>query len=75
MAPFLAGCVELPLTWQAKKPPEPMMVRRPKLPITPEEINEANAHDKANALKDELERETNPQPESEAPRPKTDKKR
>jgi hypothetical protein len=56
------GCLELPGSWPGSKPepPQPAAAKPapPPEPVTPDQVTEANAHEKAEALKGELDRET-----------------
>jgi hypothetical protein len=52
-----AGCVELPLLWQQPKPPPPAPVStkaEPVVPVTAEQVNDANARERAEALAKEI---------------------
>jgi hypothetical protein len=52
-----AGCVEMPLFPTEPKPPPAVPVRKPQPPapsVTPEEVTEANAREKADALEREI---------------------
>jgi hypothetical protein len=54
------GCLGLPGTGSGKKaePPKPAVKPAPApAPVTPDQVTEANAHEKAAALQEELERE------------------
>jgi hypothetical protein len=59
-----AGCVWLPTTAEEPKPlpaPAKTAAAKPKRPttlVTPEQVNEANAHDMANRLWDELDHDS-----------------
>jgi hypothetical protein len=58
-----AGCVWLPTTQEETKPAPPAKpaAPRPKRPttlVTPEQVNEGNAHDMGNRLWDELDRDS-----------------
>jgi hypothetical protein len=61
-----AGCVELPfLQQQAPTPPPAPAVRKPVLPaapVTPEEVTDDNAREKADALQRELDRDMQAEP-------------
>jgi hypothetical protein len=55
-----AGCVTLPVLWTPPKPEPAAPVAppaKPKPPVTAEQITEENAHEKAKALLEELNRE------------------
>ena len=57
------GCVMFGREWSMKKPspPEtPVKVEKPAKPVAPEQINETNAHEKAKALFEELDRDKKP---------------
>jgi hypothetical protein len=58
-----AGCVELPQLWDdAKaKPPAPVKAGPP-VPVTADQVTESNAAEKAEALRQELERDAQPAP-------------
>lgn len=57
LATLTVGCVELPVTnHNVAKPVEPPKVTRAPAPVMPEQVNEANARSKAQALRDELDR-------------------
>lgn len=67
LAGGIAGCVSLPtLRPEPKAPPAPVVpvVKsvRPVPPVTAEQITEANAREKANALRKELDREASGEP-------------
>jgi hypothetical protein len=67
-----AGCVTLPVLWAPPKPePTPAaQPARPKPPVTAEQITEDNAHEKAKALLEELDREaTDATPPAAKPEP------
>lgn len=56
-----AGCVILPANWEKQPPPSapaPAEPSRPRPPVTADDITESNAHEKAEALRQELDRET-----------------
>lgn len=52
------GCVTLPLSWQKAKPsPAPAPALQNVEPVTADQVNADNANDKAQALRDELDRD------------------
>ena len=54
-----SGCVSLPVAWRAEKPapaPTPAAPSAPP-PVTADQVNETNAHEKSQALREELDRE------------------
>lgn len=57
----LAGCVEMPLVSNTKSEADVKTVKsnkpRPAAPVTPEQINDKNAREKAEALRKELDLE------------------
>jgi hypothetical protein len=58
-----AGCVEMPLFPTEPKPPPAVPVQKPPPPapsVMPEEVTEANAHEKANALEREIDAQSEP---------------
>jgi hypothetical protein len=64
-----AGCVSLPtLSGEPKPkptPPAPAAPAKPKRPtalVTPEQVNDANAHDVGHTLLDELDRDSQAEP-------------
>ena len=62
------GCVELPQLWdnpKAKPPAAPKAA--PPAPVSAEQVTEANAHEKAAALRQELERDAQPAPAKAIP--------
>lgn len=56
-----AGCVTLPSSWQKTPPPAPHVAAkpaaRPAAMVTADQVSEANAHEKAQALLRELDQE------------------
>jgi hypothetical protein len=53
------GCVHLPTLWDADKPEPPVPAApppKPAAPVTAEDVTEANAHQKAKALLEEMDR-------------------
>jgi hypothetical protein len=54
-----AGCVELPLLKDGAKPdlPPPAASKPARPPVTAQQVTEANAYQKAAALREELDRE------------------
>jgi hypothetical protein len=70
-----SGCVELPLYKHeagAPPPPPPAPVKpdRPQPPVTGSQVNEANAHAKADALDDEIARDEEEELREGASQPK-----
>ena len=58
---WAGGCVTLPASWGTKKTPPPApapQAARPAKPVAPDQIDEGNAREKADALRNELDRET-----------------
>ena len=70
------GCVSLPGTWGPGAPRQPSAVAKAKpapAPVTADQINESNAREKAQALSEELDRDTLPDttaPVAEPPKPR-----
>jgi hypothetical protein len=54
-----AGCVNAPFSWPGTKSgpaPAPARAKGPPPPVAPDDVTAANAHEKAQALREELER-------------------
>jgi hypothetical protein len=69
---WAGGCVTLPTPWGTKKEPPPPPAKKaspPAKPVSPEQINDNNAHEKANALLSELDREAAGKPPASKDRP------
>ena len=69
-----AGCVTLPTASPEPKPsppPAPAAPAKPKRPtalVTPDQVNEANAHEMGKALWDELDQDSQAEPKAAEPR-------
>jgi hypothetical protein len=64
-----AGCVEFPLTARQPRPAPRAVAARPathEAPVTPEQVNETNARDRAEALRQEIDRASDPMPAERA---------
>ncbi len=57
-----AGCFTLPQAWPPERPLSGPAHAVPSGPITPEQVNELNAHEKAKALREEIERDAHGEP-------------
>jgi hypothetical protein len=58
-----AGCESLPRLWEEPKPkPAPAATSRPKPALTAEQVTENNAHDAAESLMHEIDRDANGEP-------------
>lgn len=59
------GCVTLPVGWPGKADTPPAQASapaRPSEPVSADDVNETNARQKLQALREELDREENPAP-------------
>jgi hypothetical protein len=62
------GCVELPQLWDNPKAKPPGAAKAgPPAPVTAEQVTESNAQEKAEALRQELERDVPPAPAKAIP--------
>ncbi len=61
-----AGCIEFPLLTEGAKGP-PADTRQAPAPVTADQVNEANAYEKAAALQKELDRAARQEPAGKAP--------
>jgi hypothetical protein len=57
-----SGCVELPQLWDNPKAQTPVAAKpaTPPLPVSVDQVTETNAYEKAEALRQELERDAQP---------------
>ena len=60
-----SGCVELPQLWDNPKAKPPTAAKA--APVSAEQVTETNAHEKAEALRQELERDAQPAPTKAIP--------